>query len=208
MWDLIIRNAKVVDGSGKEAFEADIAVDQGRIVCIAPDITGVGNRTLDANGLVVCPGFIDIHTHSDFTLSDYPRAESRVHQGVTTEVVGNCGSTLGPVIKERFNEFASFVDSHGGIFKLPVGEKDWKWPSLADFYRDLALNGVAVNIAPLVGHGAIRCAVLGFEDRAPNPTEMAAMQRLLRVEMEQGLFGMSAGLIPGQFLLSLFWTQQ
>lgn len=200
MTDLIIRNAMVIDGSGSSGFMADIAVDQGRIAGIGADLGTTGTRTIDVEGLAVCPGFIDMHSHSDWTIAAYPSADSKIHQGVTTEVVGNCGSTMGPVVTERFQEFVNFVDCHGGLFSLPEREK-WQWPDLTSYYKHLAARGLSVNIAPLVGQGALRCAVMGFEPRKPAPDEIRAMQMLLQKEIDQGLFGMSAGLIyhPGAF---------
>lgn len=201
MLDLIIRNAKIIDGSGNDAAMADIALAKGRITAIEPGLGRSAARTIDADGLAVCPGFIDMHSHSDWSLSAYPRAESKIHQGVTTEVVGNCGSSLGPVSPGHFDDFRTFVDSHGGIFKLPDDGGYWKWSDLAAFYADLATRGIALNIAPLVGHGALRCAVMGFERHAPDHDQLARMQRLLQREIDQGLFGLSAGLIyhPGAF---------
>lgn len=201
MLDLIIRNARIIDGTGSDAIMGDIAVDRGHIVAIAPGQRAVGARTIEADGRTVCPGFIDMHSHSDWSLSAYPRAESKIHQGVTTEVVGNCGSSLGPVGPGHFEDFATFVDSHGGVSTLPTEEADWQWPDLAAFYEALAESGIALNIAPLVGHGALRCAVMGFARQAPDPDQLTRMQELLQRELDQGLFGLSAGLIyhPGAF---------
>ncbi|MGB5988061.1 MAG: D-aminoacylase [Desulfobacterales bacterium] len=201
MLDLIIRNATVIDGSGKPGFSADVAVDQGRIGAVAPDLRAAARRTIDADGLALCPGFIDMHAHSDWSLAAYPRAESRLHQGITTEVVGNCGSTWGPVRAEHLDDFKTFVAGHGGLFHPPMDQGEWPWPDLAAYYRELASGGLPLNWVPLVGHGSLRCAVMGFEGRAAEAAELAAMEHLLRQELDQGLFGMSAGLIyhPGAF---------
>jgi N-acyl-D-amino-acid deacylase len=101
MDDLVIRGGEVVDGTGAPGRPADVAVRDGRIVAVAPDLPGAARRIIDARGRVVAPGFIDIHTHSDFTLPLNPRAESKIRQGVTTEVVGNCGFSVAPALPGR-----------------------------------------------------------------------------------------------------------
>ena len=112
MFDIIIHNGKIVDGSGKKAYPADIGIENCRITEISPGLEAETRETIDAEGRVVCPGFIDMHSHSDFTLLVHPEAESKIRQGVTTELVGNCGGSPAPVPEERianFKEYHSYV---------------------------------------------------------------------------------------------------
>src|SRR5262245_57323255 len=113
MNDLLIRDGDVVDGTGAPARRADVAVRGDRIVSIEPGHAGPARRTIDARGLVVAPGFVDVKTHSDFTLPLYPCAESRVHQGITTELVGSCGFTAAPIPPGRLRDIADYLAAMG-----------------------------------------------------------------------------------------------
>jgi len=135
----------------------------------------------------VAPGFIDAHTHSDFALPTFPRSESRISQGVTTEVGGNCGFSPFPVNSDRLDllrDSSSFIAS----------TLTWEWRSAADFFRYLGNRPLGVNFVPLVAHGALRVAAMGFDRRPPTPTEMAQMKALLAEALEAGAFGLSSGL--------------
>ena len=113
MPDILIKNASVIDGSGVDAFQADLVVSNGMIIHMDPDIDMACTHTIDGSGLVVCPGFIDIHTHSDFTLLLEPLAQSRVRQGVTTEVTGNCGGSPGPILASGQDAFMEYMTDLG-----------------------------------------------------------------------------------------------
>jgi N-acyl-D-amino-acid deacylase len=191
-YDLLIKHGTVIDGTGAPGVQADVGVSEGRISAMAPHLEGSAVREIDVSGRVVAPGFIDVHTHSDFTLLSAPGADSKVRQGITTEVVGNCGFSPAPVrpqTLELLKEYTGFLNPH-----LP-----WNWQSLGEFYQRVSARGCAMNIAPLVGHGAVRIAVMGFDNRAPSGTELLEMQRLVGEAMEDGAFGISSGLIytPG-----------
>jgi len=138
--------------------------------------------------MVVSPGFIDMHSHSDVHLLINPLAESKIRQGVTTEVTGNCGSSPAPITKENFE-----------LFKRRYGplaeEIPWDWRTFGEYLDKLQGNGVAVNVAPLQGHGTIRIAVMGYDNRQPTSTEMERMQDLVAEGMKAGAFGLSTGLI-------------
>jgi len=193
-YDLLIRHGTVIDGTGAPGVMADVGVSDGRITALAPQLEGSATRQIDASGCVVAPGFIDVHTHSDFTLLSAPGADSKVRQGITTEVVGNCGFSPAPVhpqTLELLKEYTGFLNPH-----LP-----WNWQRLGEFYQRVSERGCAMNIAPLVGHGAVRIAVMGFDNRPPSATELVQMQRLVGEAMEDGAFGISSGLIytPGCF---------
>lgn len=192
MFDLVVKNGEIIDGTGEKSFRADIGIKDGQIEAIAP----LGNQdtcpTIDVHGLVVCPGFIDIHSHSDFTLFVNRRGESKVRQGITTEVVGNCGFTAAPVREEHFQDLLEYL---ANTVILSDEEKEkWKWPSQAEFLRDIDGEGFSFNIAPLVGHGTIRVAAMGFDKARPTSERMDSMLRLLETEMDSGLFGLSTGL--------------
>ncbi len=188
MHDLLFRNGRVIDGSGAPGRHADVAVEGERIADIG-DLTGrVARRTIDLEGRCIAPGFIDIHTHCDFTLPRFPRAEAMVRQGVTTVVGGNCSFSPFPVTPERLElmrSYSAFLDA--GI--------DWSWSTAAEYAAMLGSLPLGCNIALQVGHGAVRIAAMGFENRAPTVTEMEHMQALVAQAMEDGAVGLSSGLI-------------
>ncbi|GIX49189.1 MAG: aminoacylase [Candidatus Tectimicrobiota bacterium] len=191
-FDLLIRHGTIVDGTGAPGFRADLGVRGDRIAAIAPTLDAPARRTLDAGGLVVAPGFIDAHTHSDFTLLSVPGADSKVRQGITTEVVGNCGFSPAPVAPQTLallKEYVGFLNPD-----LP-----WNWQRLGEFYAQVEARGCAINVVPLVGHGAVRIAVMGFANRPPDADELRRMQQLVAEAMADGAFGLSSGLIytPG-----------
>ena len=201
MFDIVIQNGNIVDGSGQKRFQADIAINNGRITEIAPQLASKAEEVIDANESAVSPGFIDMHSHSDFSLLVHPGAESKVHQGVTTELTGNCGGSPAPVPDERFDDFLQYMVGLGNLYKKVLTPRDWKWKTLIQFYDELEAKGIALNVAPLVGHSTIRCAVKGYNSGPPNSEELNQMKHLLEKELDQGVFGMSAGLIyhPGAF---------
>lgn len=191
-FDLLIRHGTVIDGRGGPGMAADLGITGGRITAMAPQLDGEARQEIDASGRVVAPGFIDVHTHSDFTLLSAPGADSKVRQGITTEVVGNCGFSPAPVAPQSLDllkEYVGFLNPH-----LP-----WDWRRLGEYYERVHERGCAINIAPLVGHGAVRIAVMGFDDRPPSADELLRMQRLVGEAMDDGAFGISSGLIytPG-----------
>jgi N-acyl-D-amino-acid deacylase len=191
-FDLLVKHGTVVDGTGAARMAADVGVSGGRITAIAPGLAGEARQEIDATGRIVAPGFIDVHTHSDFTLLNVPGADSKVRQGITTEVVGNCGFSPAPVSLQTLDllkEYVGFLNPH-----LP-----WNWRRLGEFYQRVSDQGCAMNIAPLVGHGAVRIAVMGFDNRPPGADELTQMQRLVGEAMEDGAVGLSSGLIytPG-----------
>lgn len=201
MFDIIIHNGKIVDGSGQKAYPADIGIENCRITEISPGLEAETRETIDADGRVVCPGFIDMHSHSDFTLLVHPGAESKIRQGVTTELVGNCGGSPAPVPEERFDDFMQYMTGLGGFYQKVLAPEDWKWKTLAQFYEELENNGVAVNLAPLVGHSTLRSAVMGYQSGPPSPDQLKRLKYLLEKELGLGAFGLSTGLIyhPGAF---------
>ena len=190
MLDILIKNGVVVDGTGTSAIEADVGIAAGRIAVVSEDIEQEARRKIEAQGLYVAPGFIDAHTHSDLTLLVNPRAESKIHQGVTTEVIGNCGSSPAPLLGPAVDEARAEAQALG---------LDVTWASLTEYVERLRHPGTAVNVASLIGHNTVRGAVLGFGDVQPTAEQQAEMERLVAETMEQGARGLSTGLFypPG-----------
>src|SRR5438093_1363687 len=143
----------VVDGSGAPGVAADVALEGDRIAAVGPALTGQTARTIDAKGLMVAPGFIDIHSHSDLVYQTCPSAESKVRQGVTTEVVGMCGFSPGPIGQGREDEVRDWI---GGIGSKPRVS----WHSFGEYLDSVRGLGVSVNVVQFVGHGALRWAAM------------------------------------------------
>ena len=201
MPDLIIQNATIIDGTGAKAFAADLSVTNDKIETIAPGLDPANAaEVIDAKGLCLAPGFIDIHTHSDFSLLDSPLAHSRVHQGVTTEVTGNCGGSPGPVPVAQRPAFMEYMTDLGKSYKMRFGTDEWPWQDLDGFMDLLFDQGVSLNVAPLVGHGTLRACAMGYDPNMPDKNALDTMKQLLAKELEKGAFGLSSGLIyhPGR----------
>ncbi|MSP12796.1 MAG: D-aminoacylase [Chloroflexi bacterium] len=190
-FDTLILNGTVVDGTGRPAFAADVGIAQGRIAVIAPTGALAGSeaaQVIDASGLVVAPGFIDMHTHSDVSLLDDPGGESKAHQGVTTEVVGNCSFSPFPAGP------AGGAGLQNALGSMLPSQFAWEWSDLDGWAAALETNGVSLNVAPLVGHGALRIAAGVTENRVPTDIELHLMQQLAAATVEQGAFGLTTGL--------------
>jgi len=192
MDELVIRGGMILDGTGSEPVRADLAVREGRIAAITPHHSGPARRVVDARGLMVAPGFIDIKTHSDFTLPYAPRAESKILQGVTTEVVGHCGFSLAPVVPGR----ARLLQEYLAGFAPWIETRETTFAEYLDGFP-----ATAVNTIMQVGHNTLRLMTVGMDDRAPTADEMAVMQRLLAEGLAAGARGLSSGLFtaPGSF---------
>ena len=197
MSSFLVRGALVIDGSGGEPFRGDIAVKNGLITEVSPSIKGGGKAVIEADGLVAAPGFIDIHSHTDLTIFKHPFAESKALQGVTTEVIGNCGIGAFPVNSERRAVLLDYLKVHE--FHLP--SDGLSWSNFTQYANQLDRIGLGLNLAPLAAHGALRIAVLGAEDCIPSDEELERMKNLLADSLEQGAWGLSTGLIypPGSF---------
>ncbi|HSV93951.1 MAG TPA: D-aminoacylase [Desulfobacterales bacterium] len=190
----LFKNATIVDGSGGPALEADVAVNGDWITQVGP-VAGPAGEVIDASGLVLAPGFIDIHSHTDATVFENPSAASKLLQGVTLEVTGNCGLGCFPVSEDRRDLLLDFLKMHE--FRLPA--KGLAWTDMQSFAAEVEAAGIGLNLAPLVAHGPLRMAVMGSDDRPPEPGEMQAMMALLADQLCQGAWGFSTGLIypPG-----------
>ncbi|MCL4425070.1 MAG: D-aminoacylase [Firmicutes bacterium] len=193
MYQLVIRNGRVIDGAGNPWFYADVAIAEGKVAAIGR-ITGAAEREIDARGLAVAPGFIDLHSHSDFTLLLDPLAQSKVRQGVTTEVVGNCGGWAAPLAGSSLTVAQEMIHRYDPSFAIT-------WGSMGEYLQTLERRRPAVNVAALVGHGTVRASVMGYEQRPPSPQEMQQMRTLVEESLDQGAFGLSTGLYyaPGSY---------
>jgi N-acyl-D-amino-acid deacylase len=189
LYDVLIRHGKIFDGTGNPWFRSDVAIEKGRIAALGDLASASADTTIDAKDMVVCPGFIDMHSHSDFVLLINPLAESKVRQGVTTEVIGNCGLSAAP-LNDQLKE-----DIQMTMPMLEEADLELIWSTMGEYMRLLQSKGVALNVAPLVGNSNIRVFALGFENRGPNKKELEEMKKALTEAIEDGAFGMSTGLI-------------
>ena len=191
-YDVIIRGGQVIDGTGAAPVAADIAIEGDRIVQIGL-VQGSGRNTIDASGKIVCPGFIDIHSHTDLSLLVDPRAESKIRQGVTTEVAGQDGSSLAPLTDARLR---SLQDGYGRRYGVDIG-----WTDFTGFFDTLEQQGIGLNFISLAGQGTIRGHVVGYENVPASARQVDAMKDLVDQAMSEGAWGLSSGLeyTPGSF---------
>ncbi|MEC7556157.1 MAG: amidohydrolase family protein, partial [Planctomycetota bacterium] len=181
-FDIVIRGGTIVDGTGKPGVRHDLGIKGSRIAAIGNLSESTGRRVINATNRIVCPGFIDMHTHSDSTLLQDGLAESAVRQGATTHVVGNCGSSPAPV-------------------GAPVETYGHRISTYGDYLQALKHSGTTINVCGLVGHNSIRRAVMGDQNRKPTPVELRRMQDHVDEAMRSGATGMSTGLVspPGTY---------
>ena len=197
MYDLVIKNALVYDGSGGPWYRADIAASNGRIVGTGKVDSADGKVIIDASDLAVAPGLIDPHCHSDSNCMTVTDADAKITQGVTTEIGGNCGLSLSPVDPERVDLLRDYLKPFIPKEAMP----DFKWTHAGEIMDSVDRSGYPTDLAFLAGQGTIRIAVMGFDDRKPTDAELERMKGLLARELEVGCVGMSSGLIypPGCF---------
>lgn len=192
----MIRDGEVLDGTGAPARRADVLVSGGVIDAVAEprQLSFEGCTVIDAEGLTLAPGFIDVHSHADNAPFLREDDTSKIMQGVTSEVVGNCGFSLAP----RLSETGPSLEALAARIFPPL---PWAWSSFAELLAATDARGYVTNYAPLVGHHALRTAVMGMSDRNPDDKQLAAMGDLLDEAMAAGAFGLSSGLIypPGLF---------
>ncbi|MBI5681906.1 MAG: amidohydrolase family protein [Deltaproteobacteria bacterium] len=191
MIDYLIKNGTIIDGGGTQPIEADIGIFRDRICFIGKDEVSAKN-VLDAKGLIISPGFIDVHSHSEFTLLADNRAEGKISQGVTTEINGNCGLSAAPLYNEALEQREIDLD------ELNIKER---WSTLGGYLGTLEKKGIALNFATLCGHGNIRASVMGYKDKKPDNDEIIEMKKLLKEAIQDGAKGISTGLIypPGVY---------
>jgi N-acyl-D-amino-acid deacylase len=191
-YNILIRGGLLLDGSGALGTRADLAIRDGRIAAIGTDLSEGAANVIDAAGMAVAPGFIDIKTHSDFTLPINPKAESKVRQGVTTEIIGHCGFSVAPALPGKVELLRDYLSPSAPW--LPFRET-----TFADYLA--SFPATAVNAGMLVGHNTLRLMVMGMAERAPHPDELAHMIALLEEALDAGALGLSSGLFtaPGSY---------
>ena len=180
---LLLRGGTVIDGTGADRYAADVRIEGDRIAAIAPGLPALDAKVLDVPGLVVAPGFIDVHTHDDQIVLADPRMLPKITQGVTTVIVGNCGISLAPLV-------------HANVpppLNLLGGSDKYVYPTMAAYVRAVERTQPAVNVAALVGHSTLRVATMDDPYRAANATEQARMVERMREGMAAGALGLSSG---------------
>jgi len=194
LYDLLVNGGTIYDGTGALGYPADVGVVRGRIVAVGA-LSDEAKHTVDASGMAVSPGFIDLHTHSDASFLIDPTADSKVRQGCTLELAGNCGmSFCAPLLGQA----------------IPLAEERWQayglkpeldWATFDEYLSRLEGTGSTVNLATQIGHGTVRAGVIGFDDRAPTQDELESMKRLVAEGLDAGALGFSTGLYyaPGSY---------
>lgn len=196
MYDLLVRGAQVVDGSGQPAFVGDVGVIGERIVAVGASLEGTARRVFDAAHQVVAPGFVDAHTHDDLVVMRQHVAVPKVQQGITTLVIGNCGFSMAPSVPQygqALQDYAAAV--------LGTDDESWDWPTVGAFLATLSKQSLGQHVCALLGHTALRVAVMGFESRPASEQELLAQESLLAEAMQSGAAGLSLGLmyVPGMY---------
>jgi N-acyl-D-aspartate/D-glutamate deacylase len=187
-WDIVVRGARIIDGTGAASFAGGLAVRGDRIAAIG-EVEGAAALEIDARGLALAPGFIDVHSHDDFAVLTTPMMDFKLNQGVTTEVVGNCGIGAAPypALREHFGTFFGDAAMPG-------------WDGYRGYLEMVEHAPPSLNVAMLVGHNTVRAAVMGMARRAPTQEERRAMREVVREGLDAGAVGLSTGLIyePGR----------
>jgi len=193
-YDLLISDGMVFDGLGNPAKRLDVAVKGDKIFLLKEQLNkNKARKVIEAKGLVVSPGFIDAHDHTDVGLLVNPKAESQVRQGVTTVISGNCGSSVSPIPDISLEEMKHYVKTEYGI--------NIDWRNISGFFNRLEKKGIALNFSTLVGHGNIRGKVVGLDDTPPTESQVKKMQSVVDENMKAGVLGISTGLeySPGSY---------
>src|SRR4051812_7808531 len=185
-FDLVVGNGTLIDGTGAPPRSADLGISDGRVTAIGDLAQADAAQRIDARDRVVCPGFIDAHSHSDLSLLSDGRGLSKVHQGVTTEIVGNCGLGVAPLADR-----SAIEGVRSAIYLVdPDPTVSWTWQSMAEYMARVESDGVSINVAPLAGHLAIHASVMGYANRLPTGAELLQMSRLLDEALAQGAIGL------------------
>ncbi len=199
MFDIKIINGLIVDGTGKKAFAADLAINGDKIAAIGDLSKEDAKKVIDAKGQMVAPGFIDFHTHSDYTILFDQRACSRIHAGVTTNVIANCGIGLAPIRDERKQDLISYLSTRiVGTVNAPLF---LDWNTVDEYFKRIESNPPAVNVVAYLAQGPVRIDEMGFQDGPASPEQLEHMKAEVVKAMEAGCVGLTSGLIymPGSY---------
>jgi len=195
MYDVLIKNGKIISGLGNPWYYGDIAIKDNKIVKISrfsKEITAA--KTINAEGLYITPGFIDGHSHSDLFILTHPLAEQKIMQGITTEIVGMDGMSVAPIDEVNISDWKKHLSGLDGNPDI-----EWNWQNFSDYLNVIAQINPSDNISSYVGLGTIRLGALGMTDRPANDDEIKKMKKIITQSMEAGARGLSAGLVypPG-----------
>ena len=189
--DYRLENARIVDGTGAPWFHGSVGIEDGQIAGVYRGATPSADEAIDLENKVVCPGFIDTHSHSDLELFNDPTLEPKVRQGITTEVLGQDGFSMAPMYRDGgAEEWSTQLGALAGRV-----DKDWTWGSITDYFDAVEETGVSSNIALLVGHGTVRFNVMGMSDSDPTDEQLNQMRELIIESLDAGAVGFSTGLI-------------
>ncbi len=191
-FDIIIRNGRIVDGTGNPWYRGEIGIKDGKIKKIITKISEVASREIDTEGMIISPGFIDMHSHTDFILPIFNRVESFIRQGITSNVIGMCGNSFAPIHPDHVEDFRKFYAR-----TIPLYEDyEFTWNTFREYLTKLEEDQCSINLVPVVGFENIRIAGgPGYENRSPTSDEIERMSEYVIEAMEAGAFGMSTGLI-------------
>jgi len=194
-FDLLLKNGHIVNGTGNPWFKADIGISRGKIADIGLLDRSDAETIVDADGLIVAPGFIDVHTHNELTLMIHPEAD-KIRMGVTTEIGGLCGVSAAPVVKDRFEELQVAFCTVGGAYSFFVNDPavKWDWSTFGEYMNRLEDLKLSVNFGSYVGHLTVRVAAIGLENRLARAKEIERMRSLVAEAMENGAFGLATAL--------------
>ena len=193
MLDVLLRGGRLVDGSGAPWVPGDVAIQDDRIVAVGNLPGATARRIIDVPGQVIAPGFIDCHTHSDWSILANRACDSTVRLGVTTEILGNCGFSHAPLSPHNRESISTdLARSSPGTTVT--------WSTFGEYLDTLAAGGLGGNVSVLVGHGAVRSAVMGYDEKPATPEAIAHMERLVAQALDEGALGLSTGLeyVPGR----------
>lgn len=197
MLDLVLKNGRVVDGSGNPWYTGDVGIVGGEIAVVGI-IDQEAHRVVDVGGRVISPGFVDGHSHSDLMILNYPQSEIKLRQGVTAEVVGNCGLAPAPYIDEHADSLRRYIEPVIGTLAC---DGAWPWTTVGDYMAHVSGAKPSEHVASFVGHGSLRIAAMGFDPRPASASELDRMAAWLREGMGAGAIGLSLGLLyaPGSY---------
>nr|BBH85685.1 dihydroorotase [Thermosporothrix sp. COM3] len=195
-YTVLIRNARIVDGTGAPAFSGDIGIAGSHIVALGRQLEGDAEQVINASGLTVAPGFIDAHTHDDLVVLRQSVVPPKLYQGVTSLVIGNCGFGMAPVVQEHEAAVKTYSSAILGEDSLP-----WNWPTVGAYLETMRSTALKQHVCSLLPHGPLRVAVMGYGQRQATEREIQAQEALVEEAMQAGSAGLSLGLmyVPGMY---------